>query len=254
MKQLVTKQTHALKALAFGILVMVLPNLALASGFIQPGGDSLIFDPDDLLADGDVMVAQFEKNRSYSCTVLSFMARFQNTVELDTGGTYEVDLRGDVTPQVTSSPIEEFKDNRLTFTPSVSGRYGLTIFNDNPAGTPAKVTCVETTLYGSYNTNVNDFNFLELSNLTNSTITGTITAINWDGSKVINKQYFEVDSNNRVDFDLHSSVGSNRYGMLIVTHDGPHGALQGYVSQYRGEAASFQLTSSIPLKPREQVR
>jgi hypothetical protein len=131
-------------------------------------------------------------------------------------------------------------------------QYLFTVDSDNSGGEAARYECVETTIYGGYNTNANPFNFLEVLNITNSEITFYVTAINWDGTKVVDAREYQVGANNRVDVDLHTAAGAARFGLVYVAHNGPYGALKGSVSQYRGGVGSLELATSTPLTPRDQ--
>ena len=143
-------------------------------------------------------------------------------------------------------------DNRLTFTPTSTDRFVLTVANAKVGGEQVRVRCLATTLFGGYNTNVNDFNFLELTNIGNQTLNGTITATNFDGTVVINAQSFSVAAQRRADVDLHTPVGVDKFGVVRVTHDGPLGTLKGNVSQYKGIVSDFTLTDAAPLEPFDQ--
>lgn len=158
--------------------------------------------------------------------------------------------RGDVVPILKN--LSSSKAVRLCFSPASTGVYSLRLSNDLFASNPIKLRCMETTLYGGFNTNANPYNFLELTNLTAATIRGRIIAYNFDGSEVLNAA-FTLEPNRRFDTDIHSAAGPNKYGSLFVTHDGPLGAIEGNVSQYRGPVSGLSLSASVPLSIREQV-
>lgn len=111
---------------------------------------------------------------------------------------------------------------------------------------------METSLYGGYNTNASPYNFLELSNTTNATVSGRVRGYNYDGTATVDAT-FSIEANRRYDIDVHSAAGPNKYGLLVVTHDGPYGALQGAVSQYISSNSQLILQATVPLKPREQT-
>lgn len=256
------------------VLILIFSGTAFAAGIAIPGGPTAldgtvtinadVTSPPDPSTYETSIVTSLEPNRSYACTILGD----RKTVDLDITGLTDPSLNqvllkpiGDVTPAVTGDSGDT-NNNRISIIPSgtgtqVAGGYTLEVANNTASsGTSvsakARVDCVETTLYGGYNTNVNDFNFLEITNTTNSTISGSITATNSDGTVVINKQPFSVQSNRRADVDIHTPAGANKFGLIQIVHNGPYGALQAYVSQYDGNISNFVLTASIPLRPRDK--
>lgn len=116
---------------------------------------------------------------------------------------------------------------------------------------PLDAQCNETSLFGGYNTNANPFNFLEISNLSNESISGKIYATNFDGTVVIDGNSFTVPAGLRVDVDLHTAAGANKFGILKIIHDGPLGGLQANTSYYSGTPAALTLRGTVPAKPRD---
>jgi len=141
---------------------------------------------------------------------------------------------------------------RLCFMSNITEIVGITVGTLAPSPTNVEMQCNDTSLFGGYNTNANPFNFLEISNLTNESISGKIYATNFDGTVVLNGTDFTVDAGRRTDVDLHTAAGANKYGLLKIIHDGPLGALQGNVSFYSGTPAALTLRGSVPVKARDK--
>jgi hypothetical protein len=141
---------------------------------------------------------------------------------------------------------------RLCFLSTVTEFVSISFGNLAPSPTNLDTQCNETSLFGGYNTNANPFNFLEISNTTNSTITGKIYATNFDGTVVVNGTAFSVAAGRRTDVDLHTPAGANKYGLLKIIHDGPLGALQANVSFYSGTPADLTLRGTVPVIPRDK--
>jgi len=212
-----------------------------------------------LLAAGDNFIIDLQANHSYACDGIpeSATSEFDWRAQMIPGAGSPAEIiiarkAGDITPQITGD-TGGTDDNRITFTPATSNRFTITVDDAEGGGESVRIRCFDTTLYGGFNTNVNDFNFLELTNVTNATITGKITAITADGTTVINAAGFSISAQRRADVDLHTPAGADKYGLVIVTHDGPVGALKGGVSQYSGTVSSFELTGYVPLTPTEQA-
>jgi len=248
-----------LASLATCLAIFSLTTSANASGYVTIGSRTANDGGTSLAVGTTAFTAHLETNRSYACS--AHMAEIGNNLDISSvidpsAGSVIFSEIGNVTPVMLADSSND-PDNRVSITPSgsgtqVSGAYIISVLNGGSSASVGRLDCMETTLYGGYNTNVNDFNFLEISNLTNTTITGTITAVNFDGTTVINRQAFSVSANNRADVDLHTPAGLNRFGVIRVTHNGPFGALQASVSQYSGTALSLQLSTTVPLRPRDQ--
>ena len=203
----------------------------------------------------------FEANRSYTCGIESGSDPDEVSLLLYTPSfavpdptTDAYSSIGDVTPRIGSGALSLSNiNNRKTITPSASGTYHLALVNDSfVTSYSVKLNCMETTLYGGYNTNANPFNFLELINITNSTVTGRIRGFNFDGTATIDRA-FSISANSRQDFDLHTPAGANKYGSLIITHNSTYGGIKGAVSQYSPVSGGLQLGATVPLKSRSQT-
>ncbi|HQH25921.1 MAG TPA: hypothetical protein PLP17_00880 [Oligoflexia bacterium] len=208
------------------------------------------------------LFAFLEQDKSYACTAgVSFPGLdtgFQPQVS-DSNGVIDnnangVALRGAVTPHVnvvSSSALAD--DDRIVITPTKSDNYQFSVFNNSQSSdVDFRLECLETTLYGGYNTNANPFNFLELTNTTNAAVSGRVRGFNFDGSPSV-ETFFGIAANSRFDIDVHTAAGPNKYGVLIVTHNGPYGALQGVLAQYSGPPSALVLQSTLPLQPRQQT-
>lgn len=172
----------------------------------------------------------------------------------------QVTATGGRFPQVNAADGTVRNVGRVSLRPQTSDRYyipfavnidgGGNWSNGGTGDLLAWVECYETTLYGSFNTFVNDFNFLELTNTSSSTVTGNIRILNSDATVIVSNQSFSVEAGRRFDFDIHTLAGSQKYGTVIVTHDGNLRTLLGNVSQYKGTAADFSLVASLPMTTR----
>ncbi len=139
---------------------------------------------------------------------------------------------------------------RVCFIAPASELVVMTVGTLSTSPTPLDAQCNETSLFGGYNTNANPFNFLEISNLTNESITGKIFATNFDGTVVINGNSFTVPAGLRIDVDVHTAAGANKFGILKIIHDGPLGGIQANTSFYSGTPAALTLRGTVPAQPR----
>ena len=198
-----------------------------------------------------------EANRSYACTAIGALSDSEIGLDAQVFDPNSDNITaiecGDAAPLAAAPSGDSSQaDNRICITPTATGAHFIRIGSYKSGGEDVRIECVETTIFGVYNTNVNDFNFLELVNLTNKTVNGNWRAINFDGATFTGA--FTIAPNRRADIDLHSNVGAGRFGHVIVTHDAPRGALFGFVSQYSGSVTDFSLSVSNPLKERKQTQ
>lgn len=240
--------------LALGCIALVgAVNSASATGFIASGSRSGSDGGTTVTTSGQSIQLALEANRSYACSLLPQSAGAQliiNQSILAPGSSQSMTYVGSSTPAMTGADASG--RTRVSYIPTATGNHVLSVENNSGSSQVARLECIETTLYGGYNTNASPFNFLELINITNTAIVGQITAVNFDGTTVINQQSFSVSPNNRTDVDLHTPAGANKFGALRVTFIGPYGGLQGFVSQYRSSGGALELKASIPLTPRAQ--
>lgn len=236
----------ALKKLLSTFAVSLLPGLAFAGGSITPNlttaGDNLS------TSSNSVRVFAAEIQNSYCCDFVT-TASGASIASVSTTIDATVDITG--VDRSTTTPAHSH-GKRICFQANKTEAVFFTIGALTPSPTNVDMQCNETSLFGGYNTNANPFNFLEISNTTNSTITGKVYATNFDGTVVINGTDFSVAAGRRTDVDLHTPAGANKYGLLKIVHDGPLGALQANVSFYSGTPADLTLRGTVPVISRDK--
>lgn len=125
----------------------------------------------------------------------------------------------------------------------------------NSKSTPisAEVVLEETTLYGSYNTSVSDFNFLELTGVNKgdvevgapSSLSGVVLLTGYDGTEREIPFTLSSSSDNekihRLDISIHDALNGKRdFGTIKVRHNGAPGQLRARLSQYDITSAADQ--------------
>jgi len=198
----------------------------------------------------------FEKDRSYECgysdsigagaAFLRFTPTFTNTFDPIVNQLKEIGRFSPALGQTIG-----YDSARQTITPGVTGVYNFHVVKNSPGNFSVNIRfkCYETTLYGGYNTVVNPFNFLELTNTTNNPLRAKIRLYDRDGLE-IGSGYFQIDTGRRFDFDVHTATGPTSYGMVSVTYDGTYGGLTGNLSQYNSD---LELQATTPLNARSQL-
>ena len=255
-----SKLAMAGKAAVPAIFALLASCMLVECAFAVEAQPSLAVDKTDvtivpLMDSGDSVIFQAQAGRSYCCEIYRafpttaidgvFEARFDSLVSVSPLGIatpLPFTARGQAEPEiplgVTSGATPPLPENtRLCFTASVSSLHGCgTKFgtNGNAANVPnIAVRVVETTLFGGFNTSITDFNFLEIRNISNVTITGKVDAFDSvTDQEVLSDVSFTVQAGKRVDIDIHSRTGPGKFGPVVLTHDGPYGTIQAQVSQY----------------------
>ena len=198
---------------------------------------------------GDRVLVELRRGRSYCCTAIGDTGVTFLDVFDENGQTAANSSRKNSTP-----PLGNNGDRRCFIVPTSGGNspllanltsYQLSV-DPGPSG-GLLAFCNETTMFGSWNTSVTDFNFLELTNTDPSEeIKAELTMSNVvSSSLVFNRRPIDIPVANsgivrRVDVDLHTPGGVG-FGMLLISHDGAAGTLDGAVSQYN-------VTSFSPFK------
>lgn len=252
---MITKSQHFLSGLIFASLVFVLPSFAVDFP-ITVGHESGASGSAFTASTGDTFQTNVRAGRSYACTAHPTDSAtefdFSMSITDPASDTLTANPCGDVEPKVAviGAGDSGLADNRLCFTPTVDGVHVLSVETAKAGGEVVRVECVETTLFGAFNTNVNDFNFLELENTTSSAVTAKVSAFTNAASTLLDAVEVTIQPGARNDIDIHSAAGMNVFGPIVVTHDGPIGALQGRTSFYTGTVSNFNLNGQTELRTR----
>lgn len=190
------------------------------------------------LKDTNALKSGLKRNISFSIGERSDPFKIINTSymtpSLLTAEACLLDLSGRCTPISTDSAFD-----RVSFIThsrkevddfSINQRINFKVNSDKEVET--EIFCEETTLYGSYNTFIANFNFLELTNLGNQPIEAKYEIISSQGA-TLNITDFTLSPNSRKDFDLHSVVGPLQYGSVRVSYIGPKGSIKAKTSTYK---------------------
>ncbi len=225
------------------------------------------------LTTGDRLQVSLDVGRSISCSLvparngviatagqgaIGFLPTVSSGPQAGPAGT----LNGHLAPQITAGGTDtDNRNNRISFTATSGGLhfFDLDIAGGSGAGSTTapgassilvNFGCEDTTLFGAFNTNANPFNFLEIENVTTGDVEITVTLINFDDSFQAPTGQFNtlLAPSSRSDFSVHDLVGPLRFGSVVISHNGPSGAIRGRVSQYRISAAgALDLSTSVAL-------
>lgn len=205
-------------------------------------------------------------DRSYCCQALANNtdARFESIEDNNHYGLIvPFNAAGGITPPITGVlPVRGLNPAgfaRACFTtPSISRSLHFLVIDNSSVNHATfetlRLSCVETTLFGGFNTTAAEFNFLEITNLTGEPLDVHIlgysetanSAKTVDQTISIEPIFGQIK---RVDIDLHSLVGPGAFGPLQLTHNGPPGAIKAVVSQYKiTSSVDFTLVGQVPLE------
>ncbi len=243
--------------------VAFISNPAYAANFKIPTNSSVTFAS---LAQSDQVEFSVERDRSYCVegSAPTGILFYSNAALNSSGGgiVFETTERGSAYPGLNgSNPAGTVSKSRIcgiiTAPSSLSANGIVFRATVGAAITNATARGVETTLFGGFNTSITDFNFLELTNVTQANgsldtgvVTGTIIAVDAITDEEKLRQNFTINPGDRIDVNIHDAVGAGAFGPIRVIHNGVPGALKGVVSQYRIVTTSpldFEPVSQLPL-------
>jgi len=204
----------------------------------------------------DGFIIQTLKHRSYVCegvpsasdSEFGFSTDVVST-QSDEPETIEARANGNMAPLMTEGEGVEGRTRIAFIMGETNDRVRLSVSTAKEEGEEVRVACVNSSIWGGYNTFAARYNFLELRNLSNKPISGFITVHNFLGVDVVEQRPFTVPAHRRIDIDLHSATGRFSFGVVGVAHDGPFRALRGRVSYYSGTPGNLTRRGSVPLKP-----
>ncbi|MCB0344292.1 MAG: hypothetical protein KDD66_04210 [Bdellovibrionales bacterium] len=232
------------------------PATATAADYLASIGDTVSVSGGVVMVEaGDGFLLDTHHDRSYSCEGVpsDSQSEFGFNTELvgtiDNSNTITAVPNADMAPHVTG-PLGGGGTARLSFVAVNPDRYRLSVATARTGGEDVAVRCFETTLFGGFNTYLNQYNYLELVNYSDRPISGAFVLTDND-HKERARLPFSVPGGSRVDFDLHGRVGRDLYGLVKVIHNGPVRALGGSVAFYSKRAPE---STDIVLRGRFRLR
>jgi hypothetical protein len=203
---------------------------------------------------GSTATGELGANRTYTCYTLDDDDTFSlSTTVLGPNGETIQAVRPQIEEEVVKDEITEgngdpvdtnLRNNFISFTtlPGLDGfgEYtitlsGATVADERKYGP----RCRETSQTCSFNTFVNDFNFLEVTNEGSKAAEVAYVATDFDGNTVSDSGV--ILPGQRADFDIHSKVGASKFGKIVVHPKIDYRYGQGIsakLSQYKGSALS----------------
>lgn len=132
-------------------------------------------------------------------------------------------------------------------TPETTGAWRLC--NANCINSPAFSTtsCDRTYYFCSYNTFASDYNWLEISNLSEETVIARVFILDNSGKPVSapvaglvpGDIQLNLNPFARGDFSIHDEVGANMFGQAIIVLDGLDDNISAGVSYYKNDAGEL---------------
>ena len=238
-----------MKLLSQFLLLMFFASVVSAETFTPVVGVSERLDGVDTTDEVEVTIFD---GRSYCCQITSNTAGSSDlgfdSISVTSGVLNSAAQRGKINPWLISAPANARRC--FIFTESGGGNGIADVkFGISATGTLNGVylKCTDTTLYGGFNTVVTDFNFIEITNtLTpntagdDGTVQVVVKAFKQSGEEILNTTLDPpLAAGQRRDIDIHS-VAASDFGPVVITHNGPPGAIRAVNAQYR-------IVTSVPL-------
>ena len=230
--------------ISFVVWISVLPAAHAANFRVPPGTSQSLAS----VADNDVVRMTFSLGRSYCCEIWARDISTSDFTSVNDNAGMPLPSavsRGRASPEIANGTGTNKVDSRKCFTGElipggVTNQIAALPIDMTPSPVANVIArCYETTLVGGFNTSVTDFNFLEITNTLaanaddDGVVEGRIIARNAINDTEVLNTTFTVNPGDRVDVNLHDSAGAGAFGPIILTHNGPLGAVQATVSQYR---------------------
>jgi hypothetical protein len=139
----------------------------------------------------------------------------------------------------------DLSDNFIVFTTTEgidgAGEYTITMEATDEGSDNPFTRCEEVSLGCSFNTFVNDFNFLEVTNNGSQPAIVSYRATDFDGNTITDAG--TIAPGQRADFDIHSKVGPSKFGKIVI-HPSVAGnefkeTISAKLSQYKGDVLSY---------------
>lgn len=115
------------------------------------------------------------------------------------------------------------------------------------------LTCPAYYYFCKYNTFSADFNFLELVSHSADAETGEFVFYDDNGNALGDAADYTLSSLNRRDFDIHSVVGPNKVGQIIVSSNSEEDNISAAVSYYNSVTGGLLQTVSLACKAIRRV-
>ena len=263
------KISNAFQSCIFCFSILLDPNISFAQEFYQVLVDSK--QPtviDDFNKNDRLQAPTFFAYRSYCCSVLTSVPganlHFSSLTKGVGGPLYpRARYNGTLEPRLPVIGNLNSTETRVCYDiipdPQDPGLILIANFDDDIGGDyRAELSCRETTLFGGFNTSVNDFNFLEITNTSQDSI--PVSAFFFDSldGGALAGSYADITppANTRVDLNVHELVGPGVFGKVIVIHGGPPGSIRADMSQYRLVSSNpfkFELVTTTPFKTRAEL-
>ena len=225
------------------LFIVIFATTANAANFRLRSGQEITVDS-VTASDTAFFVALNE--RSYCCQITSPNRNISfDSISASVGVLNNLADRGRINPwnhgTINSRRCFYFTDSVGTGADIINLGIDVSVSSDN-----VSMGCTDTTLYGGFNTSVTDFNFIEVTNtLTpgvasgdNGDVVVTIKASGTAGTELISTS-FTLAAGRRRDVNVHESAPSD-FGPVIITHNGPPGAIRAVNAQYR-------IVTAVPL-------
>lgn len=210
-----------------------------------------------IFSSGDIINVNLDLNRSYACTITGSDSDSELGLDFNLVNPSGIVVPGKAigaqTPPVTvGSSDSNQADNRISVFSTTGGVWKFAVSSAKAGGEEGAFVCRETSLYGNWNTFLNPFNFLEVTNLSYDSIEIIVIIRSFDGATFTANATVAADR--RMDLDVHSLVGPAGYGSIKLKHDGPVGALSAFISQYNTDSSGATvMRSSLKLTRRDSI-
>lgn len=126
-----------------------------------------------------------------------------------------------------------------------SGKYTFTIGINSGSASSFSASCIETSVLCDFNTNLEQYNFLEITSKGKKAGVAKLRLVKADGSETAMSGTISLPAGLRRDFDIHSLAGANSYGTLIIQALGFAPTLDGFTDMKMSTYKNGEMRSSV---------
>jgi len=243
-----------IKLFSLAIAILICPSIASAQ-FL--GGGVFFAESEDAAIGSEFRLRGLRAGNTYVCSMSEVFASGLSTSIMAPSGPISGTFAGNDYPAIQLTDDEDdlnlanneildtdSSDNRIAFQAPDSGDYIFTIASwaTDSLTRDAFLICSDSTANVGFNTFLNDFNFLEVTNNLERELTVNWEAVNFDGTRISGS--INVGAGLRADIDIHTAVGPSSFGNIKVGILGVEGSAILNMSQYQTTGSGVEQRTS----------
>ena len=223
---------------------------AATSAYIIPGSRAGTSSGIINFSSGDVFLTRVAKDHSAYCRYLAagtIDVDFLSSISCTSGTCPTPTLTGTLAGLINGGfDFGTAANDAISFISTGNAEYQITNSFITGGTNNAAIECYDTTLFGNFNTVTvaNPFNFLEVTNDTDTSASVLVVVTNNAGTE-ISRFNVTLTARQQRDISIHDISGaSNTFGSILLSHNSIPNGIRASVTKY---TSAFAITASTPL-------